>query len=81
MTCRHWHHDRWTPELIELWVEEPSPRFDGWSQCLLAAAGQSQDSYEKDVHPTTRAVALDREHYQADLLTAPDFGCTQWEKK
>ncbi len=70
-TCRHWHHDKWTLRLATNWFPDDGMRFSGWGECQLARPHEP--------HPTTKAIAFDHERYEANLLTAPDFGCVQWE--
>lgn len=55
----------------------------GWGLCALTMyqwehSRQIDDSF---LHPISKAIALDREQYKAELMTAPDFGCVQWEPK
>lgn len=45
-----------------------------WGQCSL---GASAGGLPAEVH--TRAFASDSEEYAASLMTAPDFGCVQFE--
>lgn len=48
-----------------------------WEQGLCALA---EYSFPKGrIHPKSLARAMDAEGYQADLATAPEFGCVQWE--
>ncbi len=47
-----------------------------WAKCNLT---ETEDG--RPLLPQTRAVAKDSEQYAAYLLTAPDFGCIQFEPK
>jgi hypothetical protein len=88
-SCAHWLR----PEDNQ-WVETYQPnachhrlgggqditRRDGrWGLCLLTVYGRNV-SYAYS-HPDSLALAHDHEDYGAELLTRPDFGCVQWEKK
>lgn len=54
-------------------VDPDPPRRAEYRPCGLTAYG----SYEYD-HPESLALATDAESYEAELYTAPDFGCVQW---
>jgi hypothetical protein len=50
-----------------------APIPDGWKHCALAESAADKPYYD------TMAYAVDYECYGGDLLTAPNFGCVQWE--
>lgn len=64
--CRHWGG-------YGAYGDEPLP---GWRTCDLTESGGAK----KQV-PRSKAVAIDAESYAADLFTASDFGCIQFEAK
>ena len=64
--CRHWDRT----------YKAESPEHSEWGDCLLAR----EDAGESAV-PETLAVAWDAERNHAGLLTAPTFGCVQFEPK
>lgn len=61
--CRWWDA---APTRLDL------PQF--WGECEL---GVSNDG--ERYHNESKAFALDGERYGANLATAPDFGCVQWD--
>lgn len=48
----------------------------GYRECRLTLTSNNRHEY-----PQTLAFSLDDEYYAALLVTAPDFGCVQWEQK
>ena len=66
-TCRWWR----TEETIHNPTGRAVP-LGCWGYCDLATTNDGL--IDSDV----RAFALDAETYQANLITACDFGCTQW---
>ena len=81
-TCRFW-----TPREPRAYGATHPP--EGWGICSLTII--EHDAYRMEntapVHPQsdpdreTLAYAQDMENYVAELHTAPDFGCVQWEAK
>jgi hypothetical protein len=54
-----------------------SERRSDWGQCSAAAMDGGKPAH----HPETRMLAQDAYDYEAWLVTAPDFGCVQFEAK
>jgi hypothetical protein len=63
--CRHWRDPQERGELGEVW----------------GFCGKADSKDARPVDASTRAYALDGEAYDARLVTAPDFGCSQFEIK
>jgi hypothetical protein len=59
------------------WLEQEFAAVNSWRICdLTVLRGGDAPKY-----PESRAYAEDAESYRAWLVTAPDFGCVQWERK
>lgn len=67
-TCRWWG-------TVEIHSHEPSPKT--WKACA-----QTHSVYGKPARlEQGRSIAQDYESYEAILMTAPDFGCNQWQAR
>jgi hypothetical protein len=65
----------WDDHLFWQWREEVHTARRNWGYCRLAAS----TNFKANV--TTLAYAEDAEGYRASFVTAPDFGCIQFEAK
>lgn len=65
--CRHW-------EKLEVPISQMPNRADH-GECKMTTCGETPEI------EATIAVAVDYEAYGARLVTAPHFGCVQFEKK
>lgn len=68
--CVWWEIDQ---EAEVLWADI-LPK--GWHYCRMTISASDEPE-----QPTTLAFALDHESYKAELLTAPAFGCIQFEQR
>lgn len=83
--CQWWapeDFDEWT----ETWLAKQRPP---WGECRLtrthdaapapAATWEREPDGAVEARANTKAIAKDASGYAAVLVTAPDFGCVQWQ--
>lgn len=73
--CRWWTPGVVTPNALHMEaLSEAAER--GWGLCLLTGSRSNEPEHE-----TTAAFVIEGDRYEGALITAPEFGCTQFQAR
>ncbi len=80
--CKHWHSfAAWWEEEGQYGYDSPDEVYSEWARRRYGSCNLAESNGDNPKNPETKAIAIDGERYSASLMTAPDFGCNQFQAK